>query len=97
MNIENRFIKILVHGGSKEKPPTALVLTTLSDATEATIDAIKVESSTTEIEIQETCDVESRTLNKKIASDIKYKDVHSINYIIDLHVSVVKVTSYAEN
>ena len=56
---------MLVHGETKEKCIDS-VLTTVSEVTEATTEATEVKSFTPEIEVQETCDSESRILHNEI-------------------------------
>ena len=78
--------EVLVQGETKEKP-TYSVLTTLSEVAKATMETAKVNTFGP---VQETCEVESQVVNKEIEHGITYKDAHSINYIINCYLLVVK-------
>jgi len=66
------------------------VLTTLSKVTEAATEPTEVNSFAPEIEVEETFEAESRILNKEIEQGTTYKDVHSIDYIINSYLLAVK-------
>jgi len=72
----------LVYRETKEKP-TNSVLITIAEVTEAITKATEIKNVTVEIQVQETCNVESRILNKEMEQGKTYKDVHSIDYIIN--------------
>jgi len=73
-----------------EKPNDLVFLTILSEVTEATTKTTEVNSLTPKIEAQQTCDAESRSLNKEIKHGITHKDVHSIAYISSSYLLAIK-------
>ena len=71
--------------------PNDLILTIPSAAIEDVTEASEV--TIPEKEVEETSDTESQILNNEVEHEITYKDVHSIDYIINSYFLVAKTTS----